>query len=105
MVRLTITARVLPEGKPFTVIGRDAWALLELHRAGSKGCTPIDNPAPRWSAYIHALRHERGLNIESHGSAFAGSHARYVLRSPVVIEVLAEPRVQAGRRGQLEVAA
>lgn len=67
--------------------GRDAWALCELIAAGRKGCTPIDNPAPRWSAYIHHLRHEHGLDIETiterHGGPFPGNHARYVLHSDV----------------------
>lgn len=87
--RFEITARVLPDGKPFTVTGRDAFALDELLAAGLTGCTPISRPAPRWSAYIHALRTERGLNIETvtepHAGQFAGHHARYVLHSPVEI--------------------
>lgn len=87
--RLTVVARVLPDGRTFTVTGRDAWALLELHKAGAKGCTPIDNPGPRWSGYVHALKTERGLDIETvnepHGGHFSGHHARYVLRSLVEI--------------------
>lgn len=67
--------------------GRNGWALAELVQAGGKGCTPIDNPAPRWSAYVHRLRHEYGLNIktihEGHGGPFPGNHARYVLKSRV----------------------
>lgn len=66
--------------------GREAWALLHLVAAGAKGCTPIDNPGPRWSAYVYKLR-QRGIAIETvnerHGGAFAGNHARYVLRSRV----------------------
>ena len=69
------------------VTGRDAWALQNLDRAGEAGCTPIDTPGPRWSAYVHALRHEHGLSIETlherHGGPYAGTHARYVLRSKV----------------------
>jgi hypothetical protein len=87
--RLEVTARVLPDGQLFTVTGRDAWALGELIAAGKSGCTPIANPGPRWSAYVHALRHERGLIIETineaHDGQFAGTHARYVLHSRVVI--------------------
>ena len=87
--RLMVKARALPEGMPFVVCGRDAWALLELIKAGSKGCTPIDNPGPRWSAYVHALRFERGLQIETvheaHKGPFPGNHARYILRSPVEV--------------------
>lgn len=63
--------------------GRDAWALRELIRAGERGCTPIDHPGPRWSAYIFKLRRD-GLDIEtrheSHGEPFPGTHARYILR-------------------------
>jgi hypothetical protein len=81
--------RITPEeGEPVTIhaMGREAWALDRLHAAGSKGCTPIEEPAPRWSAYVHALR-ERGVPIvtlrEAHGGDFAGHHARYVLRATV----------------------
>jgi hypothetical protein len=77
-----------PELGVQSVQGRDAWALLELHRAGEGGCTPIDHPDPRWSGYIHKLR-KLGLRIEtiteSHGGPFAGHHARYVLRSRIRI--------------------
>lgn len=74
------------------VRGRDAWALLQLMTAGSKGCTPIDNPAPRWSSYVFNLR-QMGLDIETvherHGGAFAGRHARYVLQSRVELAEVA----------------
>lgn len=74
--------------------GRDAWTLNELVRCGERGCTPIDNPAPRWSAYVHNLRKE-GLRIETitepHGGTFAGTHARYVLRTPVTIDNITMP--------------
>ena len=63
--KLVLTARVLPEGRPFEVRGGIAWALRELHRAGPLGCTPIDNPGPRWAAYVHRLREECGLAIET----------------------------------------
>jgi hypothetical protein len=86
--RLIITARILPDGQPFKVIGRDAWALRNLVNAGKAGCTPIDHPGPRWSHYVFKLR-GRGIVIETidekHGGQFAGSHARYVLRSEVQI--------------------
>jgi len=74
--------------RPITVSGRERWALESLLSAGAKGCTPIDNPAPRWSAYIHDLRREFGLHIETvteqHDGPFAGNHARYVLQSKVM---------------------
>lgn len=68
------------------VSGRDRWALECLIAAGSKGCTPIDHPGPRWSGYVFNLR-SLGVPIETlhepHGGPFAGSHARYVLRAEV----------------------
>lgn len=87
--RLTITARIPLDGRSFTLKGRDAWALSELLKAGARGCTPIDNPGPRWSAYVYNLKHECGLCIETrhepHRGDFPGSHARYVLLSAVEI--------------------
>jgi len=73
-----------PEPRVVVVKGREAWALQELMQAGSVGCTPIEQPGPRWSSYIHKLRRLR-FDIESvpepHGGAYAGPHVRYVLRS------------------------
>jgi len=81
---------VTPEGgKPFTVEakGRTAWALDRLRAAGPKGCTPITEPAPRWSAYVYNLR-ALGVSIETlhepHGGEYAGTHGRYILRARVV---------------------
>ncbi|MBB4255436.1 hypothetical protein [Rhizobium sp. BK008] len=86
--RLIITARILPDGTPTKVVGRDAWALQNLVKAGEGGCTPIDHPGPRWSHYVFKLR-RFGFTIqtldETHGGPFPGSHARYVLRSEVEI--------------------
>jgi hypothetical protein len=90
------------EGEDVRVItpaGRDAWALGELITAGAEGCTPIDNPGPRWSGYVHKLKRVYRLNIDSitemHGGEYAGKHARYVLRSKVRF---ADP-ADAARRG------
>lgn len=66
--------------------GRDAWALELLIARGDAGCTPIDTPGPRWSAYVHKLR-KAGVLIETvtepHTGEFPGTHARYVLRSDI----------------------
>jgi hypothetical protein len=71
---------------PITVSGRDEWALDRLRKAGRKCCTPITEPAPRWSAYVHKLR-KLGVEIETihepHEGQFPGHHVRYVLRSAV----------------------
>ena len=80
------------------VRGRDLWALGQLVEAGPIGCTPIGNPAPRWSGYVHKLR-KAGFEIETileaHKGAFPGVHARYVLHSNVRIEWISEPEQNA----------
>jgi hypothetical protein len=77
------------EQGPRTIIltGRFAWALGALIHAGAIGCTPITAPGPRWSGYVHKLRHKYGLSIatidEEHGGPYSGTHARYVLQQHV----------------------
>src|ERR1700682_5550448 len=77
VVHLTVQR---PDGSTLDLKGREAWSLHELIRSGAAGCTPIDNPAPRWSDCIFKLR-KRGLNVETiheaHKGAFAGTHGRY----------------------------
>jgi hypothetical protein len=77
---------VMRNGVSIVVSGRDRWALECLIRAAEKGCTPIDTPGPRWSAYVYNLRN-LGICIETlnetHKGPFSGTHARYVLRSTV----------------------
>ena len=83
----SLTIKV-PSGNLVTVHGRDAWALQRLIEAGAAGCTPIDQPAPRWSHYVFKLR-RAGIAVEtiteSHGGTYAGHHARYVLHTPVTV--------------------
>lgn len=66
--------------------GRDEWALRQLMKAGTRGCTPLKSPALRWAAYVHNLRN-KGIPIETlperHDGPFPGHHARYVLRADV----------------------
>lgn len=87
---LKIAARILPDGQPNNVIGRDAWALLELCRCGLRGCTPIDNPGAKWSAYVHKPRTRYRLSIENlyenHSWQYAGTQAHYVLLP--ILEIL-----------------
>lgn len=86
--KFSLVFRIEPDGVQHRVKGRDAWALLELHRAGARGVTPIDTPGPRWSGYVFKLR-RLGLVIETaheqHGGPFPGTHARYVLHSRISI--------------------
>lgn len=90
MNRAAITVEIIewPQNSKVSLVGRLAWAMCQLHRAGTAGCTPIDTPGPRWSGYVHKLR-RRGIDIETrqerHGGPFPGRHARYVLRSRVRI--------------------
>lgn len=81
-------------------IGRDAWALYALIESGPAGVTAIERVGPRWSHYVLKLR-RAGFDIETvnekHGGAFAGRHARYVLRSPVnVVTVVRQSDKQSG---------
>ncbi len=54
--RLRIKARILPDGSPKTVVGRDAWMLQNLMCAGEIGCTSIDHPGARVAHYVFKLR-------------------------------------------------
>ena len=77
-----------PSGADRTFFGRVAWALNALITAGETGCTPIENPGPRWSDYVHKLR-KQGLVVETidekHAGPYSGTHARYVLRTEVEV--------------------
>jgi hypothetical protein len=81
--------------REITVQGRNRWALESLIDAGEMGCTPIDHPGPRWSAYKHKLKHKYGLDIpapeEKHGGPFKGTHARYILKSRVTRTEAVQP--------------
>ena len=83
-----LTVRLGEEGPTLAVKGRVAWTLNELLRAGTRGVTPIERPAPRWSDYVFKLR-KAGVVVETiderHGGTYSGDHGRYVLRSPVVV--------------------
>ena len=39
-----------------TLKRRDLWEIECRIDARERGCTPIDTPGPRWSAYVHSLR-------------------------------------------------
>jgi hypothetical protein len=97
MSSLTFLARILPNGPCIKVYGRNAWALQQLHAAGELGCTAIDNPAPRWCEYVCNLR-KMGFEIqtlyERQEGELLGSHARYILRSQVLLTSTCEEAAQ-----------
>jgi hypothetical protein len=97
--RIAFTVTDGEDVRTITPAGRDAWALGELILAGAGGCTPIDNPGPRWSGYVFKLKRIYRLNVETitemHGGDYAGKHARYVLRSLVAF---ADPTDEARAR-------
>jgi hypothetical protein len=99
---LVLSVTVDLDGQLKTIRGRDAWALAELISAGNRGITPIERPAPRWSHYTFKLR-RASIAIETidepHGGAYAGTHARYVLRSSLrVVEITRQSDARAGRK-------
>ena len=79
--------------RTFELKGRLGWAMAQLAKAGARGATPIEYPAPRWSAYVHELR-SMGISIDTemiaHGGAYSGHHARYTLACDVSLSVLQE---------------
>lgn len=72
--------------REMTLIGRQAWCLDQLHRAGQRGVTTVDRPAPRWSDYVFKLR-AQGIAVatehEAHGGTYPGHHARYKLGTEI----------------------
>lgn len=87
----TIRIRRFDTGEELSFAGRAAWALAKLATAGSKGCTPITHPGPRWSHYTWLLR-KAGLDVETihegHSGPYSGHHARYVLKTALeVVEI------------------
>ncbi len=79
------------DGRSAVIIkGRYARCLHTLTQAGEKGVSPaMDDPMPRWSHYVFWLRSHHQVIIETvtekHGGPYAGTHARYVLRSMVTL--------------------
>ncbi|MCX5580531.1 winged helix domain-containing protein [Kaistia terrae] len=76
------------DGRILVLKGRVAWMVDRLIKAGPRGTTSIESPAPRISHYVFKAR-EAGLNIETvdepHDGAFSGRHGRYFLRSTVEV--------------------
>lgn len=90
MAKLIVTARIIPDGAPFQVKGREAETLLALVAAGPRGITSLEafraGWAARLAAYVFDLRNDFGIPIESSREEHdGGSHARYTLACRVEI--------------------
>lgn len=87
-IRAAIIQEDGSETLPITTVGRDAWLLDKLMKAGDRGITTLEIPAPRTSGYLFHLR-GFGFDItteyESHTGTFAGRHGRFRLKSKVRI--------------------
>lgn len=88
-VQITVRAH-LPDGPYiFQVRGKIARTLKALHNVGSNGITALDVSntwALRLSAYVHRLRREHNLDINTVKEEQPdGWHGRYILNIPIDI--------------------
>ena len=92
MAKLTVHARIAPDGRTFTCRGQEAKTLLLLVEKGKAGVTAYDSrggPPFRLAAYTHNLIRNSGLSIETQRESHEGGwHGRFVLHTPV--EILAD---------------
>ena len=90
-MKITVTTMGGDCPRTLELKGRLGWAMTQLFEAGAKGVSPKDNPAPRWSAYVHDLR-GMSIPIETemvpHDGSYPGHHARYRLACTVTLTVL-----------------
>jgi hypothetical protein len=87
--RIKVTARILPDGKPFTATGQEGRTLLLLHEKGLSGVVAYDfkgGPPFRLPAYVWSLKRKHGLSIETkHDLHEGGWHGRFVLQTAIEI--------------------
>ncbi|WP_138923649.1 winged helix domain-containing protein [Sulfitobacter sp. BSw21498] len=90
-MKVRVTLNLSEQSRTFELKGRLGWAMVQLVQAGHTGVTSMTRPAPRWSAYIFALR-ELGIPIETHTEShkgnYPGMHARYVLSCGAGVQFL-----------------
>ncbi len=91
--RMKLTATVFDAKKPRKIVlqGQQARTLKSLVERKTDGVTALEisSWALRLSAYVHILRHDYGLAIETQWEKHpGGQHARYVLHTPVEIEAM-----------------
>ena len=93
--RLSIKARVLPDGLPFTCAGQEAKTLILLHQKGAAGVQAYDfrgGPPFRLPAYCHSLIKHKGLHIETQRVNHDGGwHGRFVLHTSIEIIGTTDP--------------
>jgi len=84
--KLKLKAQIAPDGAVFTVTGQEARTLVLLLEKGNRGVGAYDfrgGPPFRLGAYVHDLRHQFGLAIETLRDEHDGGwHARYQARFP-----------------------
>jgi hypothetical protein len=87
--RIKVTARILPDGQPFTATGQEGRTLLLLHQKAMRGVVAYDfagGPPFRLPAYVWSLKRKHGLTIETkRGLHNTGWHGVFVLHTPIEI--------------------
>ena len=92
---LKVTARILPDGLPFTCRGQEAKTLLLLGQKGVAGVEADDfrgGPPFRLPAYCLSLIKHKGFVVETQRVNHDGGwHGRFVLRAPIEIIAITDP--------------
>jgi hypothetical protein len=93
-----IKVQVTVDGSPVRrFASRDSGTLHKWTQTTEGGCTLSEHPAPRWNHDVCWLLWERVGSqtvAEKHDGRYAGTHARYVLRSRVEVHQV----VRAGEK-------
>ncbi len=93
--RIKVTARILPNGQPFTAKGQEGRTLLLLHEKAKIGVVAYDfqgGPPFRLPAYVWSLKRKHGLDIETkHVLHVGGWHGKFVMHTPIEIIATESP--------------
>lgn len=77
--------------RTFELEGHIGWTMAQLANAGAQGVATIENPAPRWSAYVYSLRKleiQIETEMEPNYSHYPGQYTRYRLVCGVNVNAL-----------------